>query len=81
MILSGIERQLEAMDSNVIQVKYNSRAESYNFAPSASTNSANLQPWVEVLLEDGQLLRTKLLVSNSGFNLFKESHFDLIQLQ
>ena len=67
VILSSIERQLEAMDSNMVQVKYNSRAKSYNFTPSASMNSAQLQPWVEVQLEDGHLLRTKLLVSNNQF--------------
>ena len=67
VILSSIERQLEAMDSNVVQVKYNSRAKSYNFTPNPSINSAQLQPWVEVQLEDGQMLRTKLLVSNDQF--------------
>jgi len=67
VILSSIERQLEAMDTNMVQVKYNSRAKSYNFTPTASMNSSQLQPWVEVELEDGQLLRTKLLVSNNQF--------------
>jgi len=56
------------MDSDVIQVKYNTRAKSYNFEPSASSvNAEQLQPWVEVVLEDGQMLRTKLLVSDSSF--------------
>ena len=63
MILSSIERQLEKMDSNVVQVRYDTRAKSYNFTPSASLNSSQLQPWVEVQLEDGHVLRTKLLVS------------------
>jgi len=67
VILSSIERQLEAMDGSVVEVKYNARAKSYNFAPSASMNSPQLQPWVEVVLEDGTVLRTKLLVSNVNF--------------
>jgi len=67
VILSSIERQLEVMDSNVVQVKYDTRAKSYNFAPTASLDSAQLQPWVEVMLEDGNVLRTKLLVSSDGF--------------
>lgn len=67
VILSSTERQLEAMDSDVIQVKYNTRAKSYNFEPSASSvNAEQLQPWVEVVLEDGQMLRTKLLIGADG---------------
>jgi len=67
VILSSIEQQLEAMDSRVVEVKYNARAKSYNFAPSASINSPQLQPFVEILLEDGTVLRTKLLVSDVTF--------------
>ena len=52
------------MDSRVVQVWYNSRAKSYNFVPVTSISCPQLQPWVEVELEDGQILRTKLLVSN-----------------
>jgi len=48
----------------VVQVRYNTRAKSYNFVPDASIDSPQLQPWVEIELEDGQMLRTKLLVSN-----------------
>jgi len=66
VILAGIVRQLEAMESSsgVVRVRYNSRAKSYNFAPSESVASSHLQPWIEVELDDGQLLRTKLLVSS-----------------
>ena len=67
VILSSIERQLEVVDSSMVTVKYNTRAKSYNFAPNASINSRQLQPWVEVALEDGTSLRTKLLVSNATF--------------
>ena len=69
VILSSIERQLEVVDSSVVTVKYNTRAKSYNFAPSASINSRQLQPWVEVALEDGTSLRTKLLVSNATYSI------------
>ena len=47
----------------MVEVRYNTRAKSYNFAPDASIDSPQLQPCVEIELEDGQLLRTKLLVS------------------
>jgi len=50
----------------VVQVMYNTRAKSYNFVPDSSINSPQLQPWVEIELEDGQLLSTKLLVSNGA---------------
>jgi len=48
-----------------VQVMYNTRAKSYNFVPDSSIDSPQLQPWVEIELEDGQMLRTKLLVSNA----------------
>ena len=47
----------------MVEVRYSTRAKSYNFAPDASIDSPQLQPCVEIELDDGQLLRTKLLVS------------------
>jgi len=66
VILSSIERRLETMDSSVVQVKYNSRVKGYNFSLSASLDSSRTCPWVDVVLDDGQKLRTKLLVSNGS---------------
>jgi len=50
-----------------MQVRYNTRARSYNLTPTIAENSPQLHPWVEIMLEDGDMLRTKLLVSNDGF--------------
>jgi len=68
VILSSIERQLKAMNNGVVDVKYNTRVKSYNFTPSVTVSSPHLQPWVEIQLDDGQVLRTKLLVSDNGFS-------------
>ena len=54
------------MDSRVVDVRYNTCAKCYNFEPDGSITSPQLQPWVEIELEDGQVLCTKLLVSNNA---------------
>lgn len=57
VILAGIAQRLDAMGSDVVQVKYSACVKSYRLT---SLNAK--EPWVEVNMEDGQTLRAKLLV-------------------
>ena len=71
VILSGIVRRLQSMNSDVVQVRYNSKVKGYKL-PSATADTkkdteADLQ-WAQVIMDDGQILQTRLLVRVTFFS-------------
>jgi len=65
VILAGIVNRLQSMNSNVVQVRYNSKVKGYNLPTSTRDvkQDANAdQQWAQIIMDDGQILHTRLLV-------------------
>lgn len=61
VILSGIVKQLQNINNDNVQVQYNARVKGYKLPETAQSQNTDNQ-WAQVILNDGQVLRTKLLV-------------------
>ena len=75
IILAGIAQRLAEMKSDVVRVRYNARVKGYTFPESSSTytsqstGDSRASPWVQVHLEDGETVSTRLLVSHRQFDM------------
>jgi hypothetical protein len=61
IILSAIVKQLQELNNDAVQVRYNVRVKGYKLPETAQTQNTDNQ-WAQVILDDGQVLQTKLLV-------------------
>lgn len=71
VILSGIVNRLQSMNSDVVQVRYNSKVKGYKLPSSTAHTKRDTnadQQWAQVIMDDGQILQTRLLVSLFHFN-------------
>ncbi|KAI8784546.1 ubiquinone biosynthesis monooxygenase COQ6 mitochondrial [Biomphalaria glabrata] len=66
IILAGIMKALKSFKDRV-EVRYQAKATSYSNIDSQSVSSTKL-PYVEMTLNDGSKLRTKLLIGADGMN-------------
>lgn len=66
VILAAINDQLEKVKGQNVEVRFCTKVKGYNLPDYLSPTSGG-SSWAEVLLENGEVLRSKLVVSVTGF--------------
>uniref|UniRef100_A0A3P8UDK9 Ubiquinone biosynthesis monooxygenase COQ6, mitochondrial n=1 Tax=Cynoglossus semilaevis TaxID=244447 RepID=A0A3P8UDK9_CYNSE len=65
VVVAALTKQLDTLPDNV-QVKYRSKVETYTWP--MPHQAADCVPWVQVMLANGEVLQTKLLIGADGPN-------------